>query len=339
MTGHAGSDKSTYGQRIERYCKWGGAIYESIDYSSPELSGEIIVAKLIVDDGIKSRNHRKVIFQNIYEHIGIAEAEHTEYGRVVVIDYGAQILSFKEYESMQITPITEEVKAIKVDTSKVDWEVLAKKVGEEINKLRNNPKHLTKQLERSLTCFQKFKILTVKGREPREFKEGASAYIEAIEFWETQRAVKSINSSENLQKSAMDHVKDLEKSGLMTQIGNDGSIPKDRIEKYTGIDSLWSENLLLGGIKPREIVEYMLVSDGDKSRGQRKNLFNPKIGVMGIAWGLHPECGSVTVVDFVGKEIEKGGIPAMEIETTEKIPEDWKKKLDKIGVLGRVEIK
>ena len=93
MTGHTGSDKSNYGQRIERYWKWGGAIYESIDYSKDNISGDHVVAKLIVDDGIKSRNHRNTIFNNVYKHIGVAWSDHTTMGRVIVIDYGAQIIS------------------------------------------------------------------------------------------------------------------------------------------------------------------------------------------------------------------------------------------------------
>jgi uncharacterized protein YkwD len=32
LLSHAGSDKSSYKQRIERYCKWGGSIFEAIDY-------------------------------------------------------------------------------------------------------------------------------------------------------------------------------------------------------------------------------------------------------------------------------------------------------------------
>lgn len=291
MTGHTGSDKSNFGKRIERYCKWGGAIYESIDYSRPGTSGEHIVAKLIVDDGVKSRNHRNAIFQSSYKFIGIAEAEHKEFGRVVVIDYGAQILSHKQYLQMQSTPTVEELKvSSEVDTSNINWIDLAKKIGEEINAIRKNPKNLAKQLERSLRCFEKFKILKVPGREVRVFEEGAPAYIEALEFLESQRPIKSsLKISINLTKAAKDHVADIGEKGLKTQIGSDGSKPNERMERYTAIDSLWSENLLLGGFKPKEIVEYMLVSDGDKTRGLRNNILNPKLKFMGIAVGPHSE--------------------------------------------------
>lgn len=152
LTGHTGSDKSTYGQRIERYCKWGGAIYESIDYSKHEMNGDHIVAKLIVDDGVKSRNHRNVIFQPAYKHIGIASCDHIKLGRITVIDYGAQIISHKAYLQMSNAPKVEESKTpLDFDPNSINWLDLAKKIGEEINSVRAKPKHLTKQLERSLT--------------------------------------------------------------------------------------------------------------------------------------------------------------------------------------------
>jgi len=339
LTGHTGSDKSNYGQRIERYCKWGGAIYESIDYSQNEVTGEHIVAKLIVDDGVKSRNHRNAIFQATYKHIGIASSDHTKLGRVTVIDYGAQILSFKAYEEMKEPSAKEETKTSNgIDKSKIDWNDLAKKIGEEINKVRANPKYLTKQLESSLTCFEKFKILKVKGRETREMSEGAAAYIEAIEFCETQKPRKALAISKNLSKAAQDHVDDIGPKGEKSQIGSNGSNPKERMEKYTGIDLVWSETLIFGGYKPKEIVEYMLVSDGVKNRGLRENIFNPKFTVMGVAVGPHETEGSMTVVDFVSKELAEGELPTMEIESINEIPQEIQDQIEKAGLKGKVQL-
>ena len=33
LTSHIGSDKSTYKDRIERYCRWGGSIFEAMDFA------------------------------------------------------------------------------------------------------------------------------------------------------------------------------------------------------------------------------------------------------------------------------------------------------------------
>jgi len=110
------------------------------------------------------------------------------------------------------------------------------------------------------------------------------------------------------------------------------------MERYTGVDGLWSENLIFGGFKPREIVEYMLIADGDRSRGLRKNIFNPKLKSMGVACGPHPAAGSVTVVDFVTKEIGVGEMPSIQIESTDEIPEELQKKLDAMGIGHKVTV-
>lgn len=41
----------------------------------------------------------------------------------------------------------------------------------------------------------------------------------------------------------------------------------------------------------------------------------------------------------MSKEIGIGEMPTIQIETTEDIPEDLKKKLDEMGILDKVEIK
>lgn len=189
-----------------------------------------------------------MIFQPIYKHIGVACQTHTKMGRVTVIDYGAQILSFKAFDEMQTPSATfEETKVSALAAQEVDWKDLAKKIAEEINSVRANPKHLTKQMERSLTCFDKVKILRVKGRETRVMQEGAAAYIEALEFVETQKPVKKMTISKNLTKSAEDHINDLIESGEDSQIGSDGSRPNERMQRYTRIDTTWSESIIFGG--------------------------------------------------------------------------------------------
>ena len=54
LLSHAGSDKSTYRDRIERHCRWGGSIFEAIDYGEKESAREVVIAWL-VDDGVPKR--------------------------------------------------------------------------------------------------------------------------------------------------------------------------------------------------------------------------------------------------------------------------------------------
>ena len=63
MTGHTGSDKSTFQHRIERYADWVGKILENI-HSGMHDTGFEVIKMLIVDDGVPDRGHRYGVFNN-----------------------------------------------------------------------------------------------------------------------------------------------------------------------------------------------------------------------------------------------------------------------------------
>jgi len=108
--------------------------------------------------------------------------DHPTFGSVMVVDYGAQIIPHAEFEEMKAqaeSPLEQTVE----NAETLDYADLSKKVLEVINKVREKPKLLIKQLERSLHSFDG-KVLRVEGRDPIETSEGASAYMEAIEILE-----------------------------------------------------------------------------------------------------------------------------------------------------------
>lgn len=54
LLSHTGSDKSSYRDRVERYCRWGGSLFEAIDYGPKHMAREVVIAWL-VDDGVPKR--------------------------------------------------------------------------------------------------------------------------------------------------------------------------------------------------------------------------------------------------------------------------------------------
>jgi len=66
--GHTGSDKSTFSERILRYCKKGqGAMAEIIgaDFLIKDRNNaELTILGLIIDDGVPDRGHRRTIFNS-----------------------------------------------------------------------------------------------------------------------------------------------------------------------------------------------------------------------------------------------------------------------------------
>jgi uncharacterized protein YkwD len=54
---HTGSDQSTFKDRIERHCLWGGSIFEAMDFAPRKKEVDVVLAWLM-DDGNAKRSHR-----------------------------------------------------------------------------------------------------------------------------------------------------------------------------------------------------------------------------------------------------------------------------------------
>lgn len=83
--------------------------------------------------------------------------------------------------------------------------------------------------------------------------------------------------------SATDHAEDIGGRGVTDPVGEDGSLPNERISKYCSHGATWAESIAFCGTKPKQILEYMVVSDGMPSRGNRLNLFSKEVSFVGIS--------------------------------------------------------
>jgi uncharacterized protein YkwD len=92
-TGHRGSDRSMPMQRMSRFGKWKVISGENLcyGYKSPRQ----IVMHLIIDDGIKDRNHRKNIFEPLFQIIGISCGYHSRLKWMCVMDFAGGFLEKK----------------------------------------------------------------------------------------------------------------------------------------------------------------------------------------------------------------------------------------------------
>jgi uncharacterized protein YkwD len=85
ITGHTGSDRSSMGQRINRYGKWNGGAGENISYG--HNTGRDIVVQLLIDDGVSNRGHRNNILNRSFKYAGGAIGSHSNFTYLCVIDY------------------------------------------------------------------------------------------------------------------------------------------------------------------------------------------------------------------------------------------------------------
>jgi uncharacterized protein YkwD len=85
IVSHDSSDGKNVSDRIERYCEWDGACGENLDFSTKDPV--VILMNLLVDDGVESRPHRRHLFNEKFNFVGIAVGDHKEFDSVAVLDY------------------------------------------------------------------------------------------------------------------------------------------------------------------------------------------------------------------------------------------------------------
>lgn len=177
---------------------------------------------------------------------------------------------------------------------------IEKEVVFEINKLRSNPARYAEEYIVPLKDKYQRNYLFYPGDKPLLTQEGISALNECVSELKTLRPVPLLRPDAGLTKAAADHVTDQSNSGETGHIGRDRSKVKDRIERYGDWKVRIAENIAYGGINARQIVIYLLIDDGIRSRGHRKNFLHPDFKVIGVATGSHPSYRNMCVMDFAG---------------------------------------
>ncbi len=178
--------------------------------------------------------------------------------------------------------------------------LLEKEIILEINKLRSNPKRYAEKYLEPLAGHYNRKLLNYPGDQPILTNEGISALYECVVDLKNQQNLPIVSPNEGLTKAARDHVKDQSKTGHTGHQGSDRSTMRDRIERYGTWEKRIAENIAYGGNRAQQIVIYLLIDDGVRDRGHRKNFLNPDFNMVGVATGSHPGYGLMSVIDFAG---------------------------------------
>jgi hypothetical protein len=86
-TGHTSPNGKTFQKRLKDFVKKGYATGEVISYG--ENQARDIVIQLLVDDGVSSRGHRRILLDRKFTHAGAAFGEHVEYEFMCTVDFYA----------------------------------------------------------------------------------------------------------------------------------------------------------------------------------------------------------------------------------------------------------
>ncbi len=112
------------------------------------------------------------------------------------------------------------------------------------------------------------------------------------------KKMRELKISKALSTVARMHAIDMGKTGLVGHTSSDGTTFSDRLRKKVKTGGMIAENCDYGNEEPLDIVMALLIDDGIKSLGHRKNILEPTYQWIGIAIEKHKTYGVNCVLDF-----------------------------------------
>ena len=168
-----------------------------------------------------------------------------------------------------------------------------KEIIEEINKLRSNPSLYAKKVEEYSQYFTD-KIIKLPNLNIKiQTQEGATPYLETVEYLKGLEKVNELIPSKALCEIAqefVDNVKDSETGEI------DEEIHEQIIDKHGTFTGRFTRAMDFGGFTSEQIVINFLVCDGDTDRSQREPVLGTGLNKIGIAFGKHNVYSTVCVL-------------------------------------------
>ena len=142
----------------------------------------------------------------------------------------------------------------------------------ELNELRRDPKGYSFKVQKYKDYFEG-NILKIPGAQAGiKTEEGPAAYDEAINFLKNAPAADEMTPSKGLFYIASDFLGMVQKE---TDPNNLKNVDMDSIiSRHGNFVGNFSRSMEFGGATPEQVIVNLVVSDGDKTRGQRDALLN-----------------------------------------------------------------
>lgn len=179
-----------------------------------------------------------------------------------------------------------------------------KELLDEINLARVNPAGYVKFLEQFKQYYSGKEIHFPDGYVLIT-NEGLSALDEAIGFVRSLKPLPPLETRPGMILGAKDHLGDLIQTRRTGHKGSDGSVPEDRLSRYGIWNESVGENIVYHSTNARYDVISLIIDDGVRSRGHRKNIFKPGFHVIGISLSQPLQSGTICVMTFAGGFTDK----------------------------------
>jgi uncharacterized protein YkwD len=181
---------------------------------------------------------------------------------------------------------------------------LEKEIVRELNYARTNPQKYASVIE-DLKQYYDGNLIKVPDKTPIRTREGVKAVDEAIRYLRSVQPLPPLKVSQGMSQAARDHVKDQGSTTMTGHKGRDGSSSFDRLNRYGQWQYISGENISYGAETARDVVAQLIIDDGVPSRSHRKNIFNHKFRICGVACGSHALYRHMCVITFAGGYQEK----------------------------------
>ena len=169
---------------------------------------------------------------------------------------------------------------------------------EEINSLRTNPNGYADKILKYKGYFDK-EYLKIPDGKKFITQEGVSAYDEAEQFLRSSSPVCALTASKGLTKISEDLLGIVQNCNVESINSNVNM--KSIIKKYGKFEGSFGRLMEFGAETAEQVVINLIVSDGDKSRSQRNQLFDNKFKFVGLAAGDHPDFIKCTMITLATK--------------------------------------
>lgn len=175
----------------------------------------------------------------------------------------------------------------------------------ELNMLRYAPAQYALDFMQWMEPFYSGKLLKLPGKMVFETNEGIAAYHDCMEFLKTAEPAPILKPSRGMTKGCELLVLDQSSTGKTGHRGSGNSTPADRAENFGQFTGYFAENIHYGDVEPRFIIISLLIDDGVKSRGHRKNMLDKSFHYTGVDIGSHKIYGNMCVNTYATNFIEK----------------------------------